>query len=119
MHLFEQIPIFLVDKTLSGKSFRIGLVGRSLDITVPYDRYVTTCKEDDNNSPKRPLDDLIKKLEDGICTDISRDEEIYPEPDLPIEDNDSLDNQGNNGSAPIGRTMIRIDDLLGIYIRKY
>ncbi len=118
LHIFEQIPIFLVDKTLSGKSFRIGFLGKSLDITVPYDQYVTICEAEDNDSPKKPLDDLIKELENGICTDISCDEEIYPEPDIPIEDNDSSNN-ANNSPTPVRRTMVRIDDFLGIYLRKY
>lgn len=118
LHIFEQIPIFLVDKTLSGKSFRIGLIGRGLDITVPYDRYATICEAEDNDSPQKPLDDLIKELENGICTDIFRDEEIYPEPDILIEDNDSFNN-ANNSTTPVRRTMVRIDDLLGIYLRKY
>jgi hypothetical protein len=101
MHLLEQIPIFLVDENSIGKSFRIGFIGKSLDITVPEDKY----RDEEIN-----IKDLLEEVEDGICVEVECEKEMSPQPDF-------LERKYNKTGEPMDAYVV--NDLLGVYVRTY
>lgn len=103
--IMVQLPIFLVDKSMCGKSYRIGFIGHSLEITVPYDEYLGESVS---------IEDLFKDLENGICEGVKNNDEVDPEPDLPNHNRERRPscNQGT-------KKHWSIFDLLGVYIRQY
>lgn len=103
--IMEQIPIFLVDKSLCGRSYRMGFIGHSLEITVPYDEYLGASVN---------IEDLFKDLENGICEDVKNNDEVDLEPDLP---NHNRERRPSCNQGP--KKHWSVFDLLGVYIRHY
>lgn len=103
--IMEQIPIFLVDQSLCRKSFRIGFIGHSQEITVPDDGYIAESVD---------IDELYKDLENGICEDVTNNDEVDPEPDFPDYNRERRPscNQGP-------KKHWSVFDLLGVYVRQY
>lgn len=99
--ILEQIPIFLVDKSLCGRSYRMGFLGHALDITVPFDQYY---------GASRDVEDLYKDLENGICEVGPNEDEASPRLDLPFVDR-------SRNQEP--KTHYYFFDLLGVYLRRY
>lgn len=122
--ILEDVPIFLVDSTMSNQMVDVPNMG--VNILVPEDKYENKYSDLEDKSIENLLDDWIKEKEMGRprenCSDKMEDEKENNEIPRPIFDKDSDANINNGSSNNDGSNsnnnavVTSISDLLGVYL---